>query len=66
MLKRALENLPGSVSLWKSIIELGDEHEAKKLLYHAVECVPFCLEMWISLAKLESYDNARVVLNRAR
>ena len=24
-----------------------DENEARKLLYHAVECVPQCLDMWI-------------------
>jgi len=32
--------LPGSVTLWKQLIQLEDEKEAKKLLYHAVECIP--------------------------
>jgi len=31
-----------------------------------VECIPGDLEMWLALAKLETYDNAKAVLNRAR
>lgn len=29
-------------------------------------CVPQSTEMWLALARLESYENARVVLNKAR
>lgn len=36
------------------------------LLYKAVECIPGDLEMWLALAKLETYENAKGVLNRAR
>jgi pre-mRNA-processing factor 6 len=46
------------------LIELEGEGEAKVLLHRAVECVPHCLEMWLALAKLETYNNARVVLNK--
>lgn len=35
-------------------------------MHHAVNCVPHCLDFWIQLAKLENYDNAKLVLNRAR
>ncbi len=52
------------VKLWKELIELEGESEAKILLHRAVECVPHCLEMWVALAKLENYSNARVVLNK--
>ena len=32
----------------------------------AVECCPQHVELWLALARLESYDNARKVLNKAR
>jgi len=32
----------------------------------AVEKVPHSVEMWLALARLETYDNARRVLNQAR
>ena len=66
VLRRALENIPNSERLWRELIELEGEGEAKILLYHAVECIPHDLEMWLALAKLETYENARAVLNKAR
>jgi pre-mRNA-processing factor 6 len=36
------------------------------LLYKATEAIPDSSELWLALAKLESYENARVVLNKAR
>jgi len=45
---------------------LSDEEKAKELLYKAVECVPGSLDMWLQLAKLETYENSKKVLNRAR
>jgi pre-mRNA-processing factor 6 len=36
------------------------------LLYKATESIPDSTELWLALAKLESYENARVVLNKAR
>ena len=35
-------------------------------LARAVECVPLSVEMWLALARLETVDNARKVLNQAR
>lgn len=32
----------------------------------AVECCPQHVELWLALARLESYENARKVLNKAR
>ena len=44
---------------------MGPE-EAKGLLYKATESIPDSTELWLALAKLESYENARIVLNNAR
>ena len=35
------------------------------MLARAVECVPHSVDMWLALARLESYENARRVLNKA-
>lgn len=34
-------------------------------MYKAVEIVPQSTELWLALAKLETYENARKVLNNA-
>jgi pre-mRNA-processing factor 6 len=36
------------------------------LLARAVELVPLSVELWIALARLETYENAQKVLNQAR
>ena len=36
------------------------------MLARAVECVPQSIEMWLALARLETHENARRVLNQAR
>ena len=36
------------------------------MLARAVECVPHSVDMWLALARLENYQAARKVLNRAR
>jgi len=66
ILKRALEYNSTDLDLWKQLIELGSEDEARELLHTAVKCIPNQLELWLALAKLETYENARVVLNDAR
>ena len=38
--------------------------DAKIMLARAVECVPQSIEMWLALAKLETHENARRVLNQ--
>ena len=66
ILRRALEYVSTSERVWKALIELESEDDARALLYRAVECIPDKVDMWLALAKLETYENARVVLNRAR
>ena len=34
------------------------------LLQRAVEQVPECVEFWLALAKLQTYEDARKTLNR--
>ncbi|KAJ3045464.1 Pre-mRNA-processing factor 6, partial [Rhizoclosmatium hyalinum] len=43
-----------------------DPEDARILLSRAVECVPLSIELWLALARLESYENAKKVLNKAR
>ena len=45
---------------------MANPEEAKALLYRAVKCVPDSTDLWLALAKLETYENARTVLNEAR
>ena len=54
--KKALENIPNSVRLWKNAVELEDEDDAKMLLKRAVECCPTATELWVSRRK-NSYRN---------
>eukprot|EP01083_Nonionella_stella_P289971 986707_1 len=67
VLRRALEFIPNSVKLWKAAIAKEmNENDARIMLSRAVECVPTSVEMWMALANLESYDQAKRVLNLAR
>eukprot|EP00013_Stygamoeba_regulata_P016405 CAMPEP_0177675638 /NCGR_PEP_ID=MMETSP0447-20121125/27316_1 /TAXON_ID=0 /ORGANISM="Stygamoeba regulata, Strain BSH-02190019" /LENGTH=943 /DNA_ID=CAMNT_0019184055 /DNA_START=176 /DNA_END=3007 /DNA_ORIENTATION=- len=66
VLRDALDKVPGSVRLWKALVELEDPDNARILLGRAVECCPTSLELWLALARLETYENARRVLNTAR
>jgi pre-mRNA-processing factor 6 len=43
--------------------ELASAEDARVLLA-PVECCPQHTELWLALAQLESYENARKVLNR--
>ncbi|GAB4831493.1 hypothetical protein Ancab_005511 [Ancistrocladus abbreviatus] len=52
--------------LWKAVVELANEEDARLLLQRAVECCPLHVELWLALARLETYDNAKKVLNKAR
>jgi pre-mRNA-processing factor 6 len=36
------------------------------MLVKAVECCPQSVELWLALSRLETYENARKVLNKAR
>ncbi|CAA0828704.1 Protein STABILIZED1 [Striga hermonthica] len=66
VLRKALEHVPYSVKLWKAVVELANENDARLLLQRAVECCPFHVELWLALVRLESYENAKKVLNKAR
>lgn len=66
VLRKALENIPHSVKLWKAAVDLEDEDDARQLLTRAVECCSSSTELWLALARLETYENARKVLNKAR
>ena len=35
-------------------------------MYTAVQCVPSAVDLWLALAKLETYKKAQAVLNQAR
>jgi len=41
----ALENIPNSVALWKSAVELEEEEDARIMLSRAVECCPTNVEV---------------------
>ncbi len=47
--------------LWKAAVELAEEDDARILLSRAVECCPQAVELWLALARLETYENARKV-----
>lgn len=63
----ALEFIPNSVRLWKETVNLEDDPEdARILLTRAVEVIPTSVELWLTLARLETPQNAKKVLNSAR
>ncbi|KAI9097297.1 PRP1 splicing factor, N-terminal-domain-containing protein [Phlyctochytrium arcticum] len=67
VLRRALEFIPNSIKIWKAVVSMEeDPDDARILLSRAVECVPLAVELWLALARLEKYDSAKKVLNKAR
>jgi len=63
----ALEHIPNSVRLWKETVNLeSSASDARILLARAVEVIPLSVELWLALARLESPDKAKAVLNKAR
>lgn len=68
VLRKALELIPDSERLWKAAVELETEESARVLLTRAVEegCCPLSVDLWLALARLEDYQNAKRVLNDAR
>ena len=48
----ALENVPNSVALWKSAVELEEEEDARIMLSRAVECCPTNVEVRCTLCWL--------------
>jgi len=67
VVRRALERVPASLKLWKAAVELApSDDDARVLLARAVECCPQHVELWLALARLETREGARKVLNKAR
>merc|ERR1712096_572886 len=64
--RKALENVPNSVKLWKLAVEMEEADDARIMLGRATECCPHSTELWLALAKLEEYKKAKRVLNSAR
>lgn len=53
--------------MWKETVNLEDDPEdARILLTRAVEVIPTSVELWLTLARLETPENAKKVLNSAR
>jgi pre-mRNA-processing factor 6 len=52
--------------LWKEVVNLEDDPEdARILLGRAVEVVPQSVELWLTLARLETPKEAQKVINKA-
>lgn len=50
--------------LWKEAISLEEPDAARIMLTRAVECVPQSVEIWLALARLSSYHDAQVAVER--
>ncbi|PWA61392.1 pre-mRNA splicing factor [Artemisia annua] len=50
VLRKGLEHILDSLRLWKAVVELANEEDAKLLLQRAVECCPLHVEFWLALA----------------
>ena len=62
-----MEHIPNSVRLWKETVNLETSaSDARILLARAVEVIPQSVELWLALARLETPDKAKAVLNKAR
>ena len=67
VLRKALEMIPASVRLWKEAVKMEDNaDDARVLLARAVEVIPTSAELWLALARLETPERAKGVLNKAR
>ncbi|VDC01354.1 unnamed protein product [Peniophora sp. CBMAI 1063] len=67
VLRKALEHIPNSVRLWKETVNLeSSAADARILLARAVEVIPLSVELWLALARLETPEKAKAVLNKAR
>lgn len=52
------------MTLWQAAIKNEDENAARLLLHRAVENIPTNVDLWLALAKLETYNEAKNVLNK--
>ena len=63
--RKALVSNPRSALLWKAAIQLEKPERAAILLEEAVKCVPDDVDLWLALAKLQPYEEAKASLNSA-
>ncbi|PWA35532.1 pre-mRNA splicing factor [Artemisia annua] len=61
VLRKGLEHIPDSLRLWKAVVELANEEDAKLLLQRAVECCPLHVEFCLALTWLEKHDAAKQI-----
>ncbi|KAF9488949.1 hypothetical protein BDN71DRAFT_1456719 [Pleurotus eryngii] len=66
VLRKALEHIPNSVLMWKQTVNLETSAvDARILLSRAVEAIPLSVDLWLALARSETPEKAKAVLNRA-
>ncbi|KAJ8593124.1 hypothetical protein M405DRAFT_931062 [Rhizopogon salebrosus TDB-379] len=64
--RKALE-IPNSVWLWKETVDLKESTtDARILLSRAVEVIPLSVELWLALARIETPECTKDVLNKTR
>eukprot|EP00731_Ephydatia_muelleri_P010132 Em0005g718a len=56
---KPLKRCPPQFVCGRRRFELEEPADARILLTRAVECCPLSVELWLALAKLEDYENAR-------
>ncbi|KAF6754951.1 hypothetical protein DFP72DRAFT_1009164 [Ephemerocybe angulata] len=81
ILANAVQHMGQSVKIWLAAADLEHDVKAKKrvlrkalehiptsvrLLSRVVEVIPSSVELWLALARLETPENAKAVLNKAR
>lgn len=63
--EKARDMVPKSALLWKKSVELEAPDEAGKILREAIQCCPDSVELFLALARLEPYEQAKEVLAKA-
>ncbi|CAB4253129.1 similar to Saccharomyces cerevisiae YBR055C PRP6 Splicing factor, component of the U4/U6-U5 snRNP complex [Maudiozyma barnettii] len=67
VVRKALEEVPTSEELWNLAVEYEkNKNEKINILRKALEFVPQSLHLWTILIKVEEYNEAKILLNRAR
>jgi pre-mRNA-processing factor 6 len=63
----ALDHIPSSQDLWRTLINETEDLDAVRLLFaKAVETIPLAESMWISYARVSEPEDAQQILNKAR
>ena len=62
-----MEHIPNPVHLWKETVNLEtNPADAHIILSCAVEVIPLSVELWLALARLETPERVKAVVNEAR